>query len=210
MNNYTKQLNDTKAKDLHQLKEVGDQWRTPDDIFWGIFANFGPFVLDLFTDGDNAKCERFYTCEQNALIQDWAQDLQGGKAYANPPYSRSSYEDGQAITGMRNIINKAIAEREQGAKLVFLIKAATSETWWPEEADHVCFIKGRVGFDLPKWFKGKDASSSGFASAIVIFDKNWKGSQQGYISRDQLKQDGNTLMKLMQPKGYRPTWDNVA
>ena len=202
MNNYTKKLNEQKAQSSHQLKDIGDQWRTPDEIFWGIFANFGPFVLDLFTDGENAKCERFYTCEQNALVQDWAQDLNGCKAYANPPYSRSSYEDGEAITGMRNIINKTMIEREKGAKAVYLIKSATSETWWPEEADHICFIKGRIGFKAPEWYKGTKPSSSGFASAIVIFDKDWKGAQQSYIQRDQLIKDGMTLMKLMQPKSY--------
>ncbi|EEQ8256448.1 phage N-6-adenine-methyltransferase, partial [Escherichia coli] len=36
---------------------------------------FGPFVLDLFTDGDNAKCAAYYTAEDNALAHDWSERL---------------------------------------------------------------------------------------------------------------------------------------
>ncbi|PZZ62204.1 hypothetical protein DIV22_23310 [Escherichia coli] len=55
-NKYCQALVELRNKPAHELKEVGDQWRTPDNIFWGINTLFGPFVLDLFTDGDNAKC----------------------------------------------------------------------------------------------------------------------------------------------------------
>ncbi|WP_422880085.1 DNA N-6-adenine-methyltransferase [Morganella morganii] len=37
------------------LKEVGDQWRSPDPLYWGINAKFGPFTLDLFTDGQTVN-----------------------------------------------------------------------------------------------------------------------------------------------------------
>ncbi|EHY5938843.1 UNVERIFIED_CONTAM: phage N-6-adenine-methyltransferase, partial [Escherichia coli] len=51
-NKYWQALVELRNKPAHELKEVGDQWRTPDNIFWGINTLFGPFVLDLFTDGD--------------------------------------------------------------------------------------------------------------------------------------------------------------
>lgn len=51
-NKYCQALVELRNKPAHELKEVGDQWRTPDNIFWGINTLFGPFVLDLFTDGD--------------------------------------------------------------------------------------------------------------------------------------------------------------
>ena len=54
-NKYCQELVELRNKPAHELKEVGDQWRTPDNIL-GINTLFGPFVLDLFTDGDNAKC----------------------------------------------------------------------------------------------------------------------------------------------------------
>lgn len=198
---YAESLRAQKAKPVHLLKEVGDQWQTPPALYWGIFAKFGPFILDLFSDGDNAKCPRYYTVEDNALTQDWTKDLAGGKAYANPPYSRASYEDKQAITGMRNIIAKSIEERDKGAQFVYLIKSATSEVWWPEDADHVCFIRGRISFDLPEWFvpanKTQEASSAGFACAIAIFDKTWRGERMSYINRDDLLRDGQVMLDMI-------------
>ncbi|MEN3755157.1 phage N-6-adenine-methyltransferase [Mangrovibacter sp. SLW1] len=158
-NTYCEALEALRSKPCHELKEVGDQWCTPDGIFWGINAMFGPLVLDLFADESNAKCPAWYTAEDNALQQDWSEKLStlgGGAAFANPPYSRATQHEGNYITGMRYIMQHAMDMREKGGRYVFLIKAATSEVWWPEEADHIAFIRGRLGFDLPSWFIPKD------------------------------------------------------
>ena len=201
---YCRALAELRSKPAHELKEVGDQWRTPDLLFWGINAMFGPLVLDLFADDSNAKCPAWYTAENNALTQDWSERLAelGGAGFGNPPYSRSQYHDKQAVTGMTHIINHAMAMREKGGRYVFLIKSATSETWWPEEADHVTFIRGRIGFDLPTWFVPKDEkqqpTSAFFAGAIVVFDKAWRGERFGYINRTELEAKGSTFMKLVE------------
>lgn len=203
-NKYCRALAELRAKPAHELKEVGDQWRTPDLLFWGINSIFGPLVLDLFADDSNAKCPAWYTAEDNALTQDWSERLAelGGAAFANPPYSRSQYHEKQAITGMTHIINHAMAMREKGGRYVFLIKSATSETWWPEEADHVTFIRGRIGFDLPTWFVPKDEkqqpTSAFFAGAIVVFDKTWRGERFSYINRTDLEAKGRASMSLAQ------------
>ena len=128
-NKYCQALVELRNKPAHELKEVGDQWRTPDNIFWGINTLFGPFVLDLFTDGDNAKCAAYYTAEDNALAHDWSERLAElkGAAFGNPPYSRASQHEGQYITGMRYIMKHASAMRDKGGRYVFLIKAATSK-----------------------------------------------------------------------------------
>lgn len=199
--NYSEKLAALKRNPDVLLKEIGDEWRTPDNIYWGVFQLYGPFVLDLFSDGDNAKCASYYTAQDNALAQPWAEFLDGGTAFANPPYSRSSYDqDGQPTTGMRHIIAKAEAERDKGARLVFLIKAAPSESWWPEHADHVCWIKGRVGFELPLWAQHLKASSAGFGQAIVVFDKNWRGERERYIARDVLERQGQQLIDAIEQR----------
>ncbi|WP_448957706.1 phage N-6-adenine-methyltransferase, partial [Klebsiella michiganensis] len=99
---YCMALDAMRAAPSHYLKEVGDQWRTPDLLFWGVNAMYGPLVLDLFADDSNAKCPTWYTSEDNALTQDWSGRLAelGGAAFGNPPYSRSQYHENQAITGM--------------------------------------------------------------------------------------------------------------
>ncbi|MBB7609008.1 phage N-6-adenine-methyltransferase, partial [Escherichia coli] len=79
--------------------------------------------------------------------------------------------EGQYITGMRYIMKHASAMRDKGGRYVFLIKAATSEVWWPEDADHIAFIRGRIGFELPAWFIPKDEkqvpTGAFFAGAIA-------------------------------------------
>jgi phage N-6-adenine-methyltransferase len=88
LNPYCAALEQLRAQPTHKLKEIGDQWRSPERLWWGINSLFGPFVLDLFADRDNAKCEAYYTAEENALTQNWSERLAelNGAAYANPPY----------------------------------------------------------------------------------------------------------------------------
>lgn len=204
MNRYCQSLAELRSKPAHELKEVGDQWCTPDLLFWGINAMFGPLVLDLFADDDNAKCPVWYTAEDNALTQDWSERLAelGGAGYGNPPYSRSQYHKKQAITGMTHIMKYAATQREKGGRYVFLLKAAPSETWWPEDADHIVFIRGRIGFDLPVWFVPADEkqkpTSAFFAGAIAVFDKSWRGERFSYINRSELEAKGLAFMSLVE------------
>ncbi|WFF18030.1 phage N-6-adenine-methyltransferase [Klebsiella pneumoniae] len=199
---YSQALAQLRAQKAHYLKEVGDQWRTPDLLFWGVNAMFGPLVLDLFADDSNAKCPAWYTAEDNALIQDWSARLEelGGAGFGNPPYSRSQYHEKQAVTGMTHIMKYAAAQREKGGRYVFLLKAAPSKTWWPEDADHIVFIRGRIGFDLPTWFIPADdkqnPTSAFFAGAIVVFDKSWRGERFSYIHRTELEAKGRAFMAL--------------
>ncbi|HHR6023643.1 TPA: DNA N-6-adenine-methyltransferase, partial [Providencia alcalifaciens] len=108
----------------------------------------------------------------------------------------------QAITGVGHIINHARSMRDKGGRYVFLLKAATSESWWPEDADHVCFIRGRIGFDVPKWFIPADEkqkpTGAFFAGAVVVFDKDWKGDRVSYIHREELEAIGKAFIEQAQ------------
>nr|WP_313088332.1 phage N-6-adenine-methyltransferase [Atlantibacter hermannii] len=208
-NKYCRELAELRSQPVHELKEVGDQWRTPENIFWGINSMFGPLVLDLFSDGENSKCEAYYTAEDNALTQDWSARLAelNGAAFGNPPYSRASQHEDHYITGMRYIMQHASAMREKGGRYVFLIKAATSEVWWPEDADHIAFIRGRIGFDLPTWFVPKDEkqvpSGAFFAGAVAVFDKNWRGPAMSYVSRKDLEARGDAFLAQIRREAER-------
>ncbi|MEI9881310.1 phage N-6-adenine-methyltransferase [Atlantibacter hermannii] len=208
-NKYCRELAELRSQPVHELKEVGDQWRTPENIFWGINSMFGPLVLDLFSDRENSKCEAYYTAEDNALTQDWSARLAelNGAAFGNPPYSRASQHEDHYITGMRYIMQHASAMREKGGRYVFLIKAATSEVWWPEDADHIAFIRGRIGFDLPTWFVPKDEkqvpSGAFFAGAVAVFDKNWRGPAMSYVSRKDLEARGDAFLAQIRREAER-------
>lgn len=199
---YLQRINYLRSKPKHLLRDIGDQWRTPDALFLAINELYGPLVLDLFSDGQNSKCPHFYTESDNALTQNWAlklQEIGGGGAFANPPYSRAKKHNGSYITGMSHIMKHTIAQREKGGRYVFLVKVATSEEWWPgEKADHIAFIRGRIPFDLPEWFvaanKQQGVTTASFGIAVMIFDKTWTGSQISYLSRDVLLSRGMELM----------------
>lgn len=204
MNSYVRRLEAVKDQRYHELKEVGDQWRTGDALFHGIEILLPPekrrqpkFVLDLFTDGQNSKCPEYFTAEDNALLQDWTsrlQEITNGEpdyAFANPPYSIIQSDEGETITGMAPIINKALEERERGGRFAFLIKAATSETWWPDtEPDRTIFIKGRVAFERPVWFNAKERvprQSAFFGCAVLVFNKHLpRDKEPVYIHRKEL------------------------
>ncbi|CQM33084.1 DNA adenine methylase [Salmonella enterica subsp. enterica serovar Typhimurium str. DT104] len=103
---------------------------------------------------------------------------------------------------MTHIMDHTMEMREKGGRYVFLVKAATSETWWPEDADHIMFIRGRIGFDLPVWFVPADdkqkTTGAFFAGAIAIFDKSWRGERFSYISRTELEEKGKAFMSLVE------------
>ncbi|ENO8657286.1 TPA: phage N-6-adenine-methyltransferase [Yersinia enterocolitica] len=206
---YVHDLAALKSAPTHKLKLIGDQWRTPDALFWGINAMFGPLVLDLFSDGENAKTPAYYTAEDNALTQDWAAKLTelNGAAFANPPYSTAKKHEGQYITGMRHIMAYTSEMRRRGGRYVYLTKAATSEVWWPEEADHIAFIRGRIGFEVPVWFRPEDntqvACNAGFGAAIAIFDKEWRGPAISYITREQLLATGEAFLAQIRREAER-------
>ncbi|MGL6475217.1 phage N-6-adenine-methyltransferase [Aeromonas hydrophila] len=211
MNHYAQALAELQAQPDHELKQIGDQWQTPKALAWGLFHQFaptlGPVVLDMFADDCNHLVPHYYDAEDNALTQELAADLRrlGGAAYANPPYSRPCTDsEGNPITGMEAILNYCREQRALGAKIMLLIKAATSETWWPEDADFIQFISGRIGFEVPSWYVPRDPkkdkpSSSGFASAVVIFDVGWQGERrpEERLRRDDLITTGTIILDMI-------------
>lgn len=211
MNHYAQALAELQALPDHELKQIGDQWETPKPLAWGLFHHFtptlGPVVADMFADDCNHLVPNYYTAADNALVQDLASDLRrlGGAAFGNPPYSRPCVDsDRNPITGMEAILNFCREQRALGAKIMLLIKAATSETWWPEDADFIQFISGRIGFKAPSWYVPRDPkkdkpSASGFASAVVIFDASWQGERrpEASLRRDDLITTGQIILDMI-------------
>ncbi len=58
-----------------------DKWATPQWFFDELDKEFC-FTLDPCADEFNHKCEKYYTEEQNGLLQDWG----GEVVFCNPPY----------------------------------------------------------------------------------------------------------------------------
>lgn len=67
-----------------------DNWATPQDFFDELNREFG-FTLDPCADVDNAKCERFFSREQDGLAQSWG----GGDGFLQSSLRQRDREVGQ-------------------------------------------------------------------------------------------------------------------
>lgn len=59
-----------------------DLWETPREFFDRLNDEFS-FDLDVCALPENAKCDQYYTPEQDGLSQPWE-----GVCWCNPPYGR--------------------------------------------------------------------------------------------------------------------------
>jgi len=123
-----------------------DLWSTPQSLFDELDKEFH-FTLDVCATDENAKCERYFTKEDDGLSQEWK-----GVCWMNPPYGRE----------IGKWIKKAYESR---ATVVCLIPARTDTAWWHDyvmKAKEIRYIRGRLKF-------GGSKNSAPFPSAIVVF-----------------------------------------
>ena len=136
------------------------EWGTPQQFFDEVNKKY-KFTLDCCASEDNAKCEKHYTMEDDALGKDWS----GNIVWMNPPYGR----------GISRWIRKAFSEsRKPGTTVVCLVPARTDTVWWHEycmKADEVRFIKGRLAFEEG----GVSQDAAPFPSALVVFSNEPPG-----------------------------------
>lgn len=125
-----------------------DLWATPQDFFDKLNEEFR-FTMDVCATADNAKCDRFYTKEDDGLTQPWI-----GRVWMNPPYGRT----------IGHWMRKAYLSAQQGATVVCLVPARTDTAWWHDYAAYgeVRFVRGRLRF-------GGHPNPAPFPSAVVVF-----------------------------------------
>lgn len=125
-------------------------WSTPKDFF-RIWDNIFHFTLDACALPENAKCERYFTPEQDGLKQEWM-----GVVWCNPPYGRE----------IGRWVKKAYQSAMSGkATVVMLLPARTDTTWFHEciyNKAEIRFIRGRLKFSGCK-------NSAPFPSMVVIY-----------------------------------------
>lgn len=125
-----------------------DLWATPQG-FYDILHKEFDFTLDPCANVENAKCAKFYTQEQNGLMQSW----KGERVFCNPPYGR--------VIG--DWVKKCATG---GAEITVALLPARTDTRWFHEYIYgkaeIRFIKGRIKF-------GGHANSAPFPSMVVIW-----------------------------------------
>ena len=48
-----------------------DDWGTPVKLIQDLEKQYGKFTIDVCASANNAKCERYFTKEQDGLKQSW-------------------------------------------------------------------------------------------------------------------------------------------
>lgn len=124
-----------------------DLWSTPQEFFDKLNVEFG-FDLDVCATPDNAKCDSYFTKDDDGLKQVWS-----GVVWLNPPYGR----------GIGQWMHKANEAAKDGAIVVCLVPARTDTKWWHDYVIHheVRFVRGRLKF-------GGSKNSAPFPSAVVV------------------------------------------
>ena len=128
-----------------------DMWATPQNFFDELNREFN-FSLDACALPSNAKCEKFFTPEQDGLSQNWE-----GNVWCNPPYGRD----------VGNWVAKAYESAHSGTEtvVVMLLPARTDTKWFHEYIygkAEVRFVKGRLKF-------GDGTNIAPFPSMVVVF-----------------------------------------
>ena len=134
-----------------------NEWATPQEFYEELTKKYN-FTLDPCATHASAKCEKYFTKEDDGLSQDWA----GETVFMNPPYGRE----------IKKWIQKAYEEsRKPKTVVVCLIPSRTDTKYWHEycmKSHEICFVKGRLKF-------GDATNSAPFPSAVVVF-------REGYTS----------------------------
>lgn len=136
------------------MSKPTDERETPLELFKPVDDLFH-FTLDVCATAENAKCEKFYTIEDNGLTSPWA----GNVCWCNPPYSRGQVQ--LWLLRTRWQWDKSI--------VVVLTQADTSTKWFQtiwEHAQGVFFPDRRYSF-------GHDAGAK-FANCLSFWGPRHK------------------------------------
>lgn len=165
--------------------EHKDRWRTPDNIFHALDAEFG-FYLDAAAEKENALCAHYLTEKANALSCDWTSY---GTIFCNPPYSN--------ITPW---IQKAEEQCKKQCQPVVMLLPADISTGWFSRALHSAdeirlIIDGRLSFlSSATGERGKTGNSKG---SILIIWRPFIEPRRIFttVSKKSLEDAGNKILE---------------
>ena len=139
------------------FSSVTDEWYTPIEFYNALNKEFN-FNLDPCATDINHKCAKYFTKEDNGLLQSWG----GYNVFCNPPY-------GRAINAW---VEKAYNESKKDNTLIVMILPARTDTKWFHNFIYhkaeIRFIKGRLKF-------GGSKGDAPFPSMLAIY----KGANNG-------------------------------
>lgn len=162
----------------------GNVFETPHWLFDALNKEFN-FTFDLACNKQNAKCEQFYTEEENSLLKEWHK--LNGWLWLNPPYSP-----------LKPWIIKAQQENKKGARIVVLCPPIITSRYFQEYIpSEIRFIVGRVPFIL----NGKEMKSNTNDSCLLIYDDKVRQPKITYVERDFYRSDIESVKLAEKERG---------
>lgn len=125
------------------------EWSTPQNLFDELRKEFN-FSIDVCATKNNAKCNRYFSAEDDGLKQVWS-----GSCWMNPPYGRE----------IGKWVRRAAESAGAGTIVVALLPARTDTRWFHGyilDKAEIRFIKGRLKF-------GASKNAAPFPSMIVVW-----------------------------------------
>lgn len=130
------------------------------------------FTIDAAASATNAKLERFWTVEDDALAQSWA----GERVWCNPPYS-----DLESWTAKANL-EYWLRPRRCEVVVMLLPANRTEQGWWQRQIEPfrdgryheltdltIEFLPGRMRFDRPGAVIGPKGDRPPFGCCLAIW-----------------------------------------
>ena len=137
------------------LSSGKDDWETPIQFFNKLNEEF-KFTLDPCCCIKNAKCDKFYTKNEDGLNQNWEREI----VYCNPPYSKKTKDN----PGQEAWIKKCYEEGKKTTVVMLL----------PSRTDTIAFHKYIYGKAEIRFLKGRlkfvgAKATAPFPSMVVIY-----------------------------------------
>lgn len=111
-----------------------NEWYTPLSVYNPLHEEF-KFTLDPCCTPESSKCDKYFTKEDDGLIQRW----NGEVVFINPPYGRD----------IKHWVKKVYDESNNGAICVMLIPSRTDTSYWHDyifNKAEIRFMRGRIKF----------------------------------------------------------------
>lgn len=128
------------------------------------------FAFDFAADHENAKADRFWGEEEDALQytgRDWALVADGGWGWLNPEFA-----------SIRPWAIRCQQTQVAGGRIALLVPASVGANWFRDHVDgqaRVLFLNGRIAFmpDKPQWLYPKDCMLCLFSPDILPGYEVW-------------------------------------
>lgn len=139
---------------MSRTKNTKDYWETP-PYFFKLLDDIFHFTLDPCAEPSTAKCEKYYTEQDDGLSKSW----EGETVFVNPPFSNSA-------EWIEKCYYQSLA---RNTTVVMIIPSRTDTIVWHNyvmSASEIWFCVGRVNF-LLDGIKPKNGST--FPLAVIVF-----------------------------------------